>query len=311
MITRSAFANEYVPGLFALMVDRFQMKQAKSMWQKLVTVKSSVKAYEENADRSGLDLPTQKGEGAGVNYDTQIAGPKQTWVPSVFALAVRISEEAIDDNLYELGNPGGGDKLNALSLDIGDSLAENLEVEVLGKLLNYLTATTYHTTRMGSSYPMCSATHPRLDGSTYSNLATSSDLTYASFWSAIVAAENQYDHRQKKSFKNVNKIWIPPQLEEKARVVLHSTDDPSTANRAISAYKDSGRSVEICKTPHFTDTDAWVLQMEGDGVIFFWRRKTRFAKDNNFETGDMMIKGDQRFSVEINDPRCFYGNVPS
>ena len=60
-----------------------------------------------------------------------------------------------------------------------------------------------------------------------------------------------------------------------------------------------------------TDTDMWVLQKEGRGIKFFWNRKTRFARDKDFLTGDMSVKVDQRWSCEIADEQCFYGNVPT
>jgi hypothetical protein len=90
MWTRARFANEYVPGLFAVAVDSYEKKRAMSMWPKLVNVKNSKKSYEENAIRSGLTTLQEKGEGAGVTFDTQIAGPKQKWVHGVRALGVNI-----------------------------------------------------------------------------------------------------------------------------------------------------------------------------------------------------------------------------
>jgi len=106
-------------------------------------------------------------------------------------------------------------------------------------------------------------------------------------------------------------LWIPPQLERKSLEILKSTDSPDTANRSVSAYAKSGRSIQSMNWNQLTDTDAWYMQLEGDGIIFFWRRKTRFAREGDFQTGDIMVKSDQRFSAEINDYRCFYGNVPA
>ena len=60
-----------------------------------------------------------------------------------------------------------------------------------------------------------------------------------------------------------------------------------------------------------TDDDMWVLHMEGRGIVHFTRRKTRFARERDFQTGDMMVKSDQRFSQEISDERCFYGVIPA
>ena len=306
MWTRSRFADEYVPGMFALMIDTYKTERAEQMADKLCTVKTSKKAYEEIGIRSGLGAPSVKGEGAPITFDTQIAGAKQTFTPKVYVLAVRITEEAIDDNLYEL-NGGGEGQLKNLSDDIGRSLAENYET-ITARLFNYATATTYFTTR--DSVAFASASHTRLNGSTYSNKATNSDLTYLAFWSCVVAAENQYDHRQQRIKRKIKKIWYPPQLERQAREATYSPDRPDTGNRAVNAMKQSGRKIEHCNWSHMTDEDMWVLQMEGDGCYRFDNRKTRFAREKDFQTGDMMVKGDQRFSVGINDERCFYFNVP-
>lgn len=307
MWTRSKFYSEYVPGLFAVMVDSYRQMRAKSLWEKLATVKTSQKMFEENTIRSGLYLPTEKGEGAPIAYDTQIGGPTKRWVPKVYALGVRVSEEAVDDHLSEL-NGGGSGILQDISKDIGISLAENMEVEH-AKMLVSGTATTYHTSRFGDA--LFSATHDRLDGSTYSNYATNADLTYETFWAAVVAAENQLDHRQLRIRKDVQRLWVPPQLERKALEIIKSTDRPDTANRAVNAMKASGRTIDLAVWSYLTDVDAWYLQLDGDGIITFWRRKTRFAREADFQTGDLMLKGDQRFSLEINDPQCWYGNIPA
>jgi hypothetical protein len=277
------------------------------MWEKIVSSKTSQKMYEENTLRSGLGLPTEKGEGAPISYDTQIAGPVKRFVPKVWALGVRVSEEAVEDHISDL-NGGGRGVLMDISKDLGISLAENIEVEI-AKFLVSGTATTYHTTRFGDA--LFTTTHDRLDGSTFSNYATSSDLTYDTFWAAVVAAENQLDHRQLRIRKDVIRLWVPPQMEKKAIEILKSTERPDTGNRAVNAMKVSGRNIDIGVWSYLTDADAWYLQLDGDGIIYYWRRKTRFARDNDFQTGDTMLKGDQRFSAEINDPQCFYGVIPA
>lgn len=307
MFTRGRFNQEYLPGLFALAIDSYENKRAASMWKDLVTIKTSKKSKEEDVLRSGLGTLRQKGEGAGVTYDTQIAGPKQTWVHIVRALAVRITEEAIDDNLYELS--GGSDgSLKEFFYDLGESAEETLETEV-AKFVNYASATTYHTDRFGDA--LASATHDRLDGTTASNYATSSDLTYTTFWTNLIAAENQYNHRSQRIQKKVKNLWVPPQLEQKGLEILKSTDRPDTANRAISAYAKSGRSIQLKVWTQMTDTDSWIMQLDGRGIIFFWNRKTRFARDKDFQTGDVMVKVDQRWSAEIADPMNFYCNIPA
>jgi len=308
MWTRARFVDEYVPGLFAVAIDTYQKNRAVSMWDQLVTVKTSHKKKEENTERSGLDTPTLKPEGKAITYDTQIGGAKQAWVHDVYAMGVRITEEAVEDNLYELKGGSEGD-LKEIFHDLGEAMGNNPEV-LMARFLNSATATTYHTERDGAT-ALISDSHTLLGGTTFDNKSTNADLTYAAFWSVLVAAENQYNHRGHRIKKRVEKLWFPPQLERKALEVLYSTDDPSTANRAISAYAKSGRKIRPMNWNQLTDTDAWHMQLEGDGIIFFWRRKTRFAREGDFQTGDIMIKSDQRFSAEINDYRCFYSNIPA
>jgi len=308
MWTRGRFVDEYIPGLETVAIDSYVNKRAKSMYKELCTIKTSKKKKEEDSVRSGLGLPTIKGEGAGITYDTQISGGKQAYVHTVYALGVRITEEAIDDNLYELNGGGNAEDLKELFEDLGQSMAENPEV-LVARFFNSGTATTYHTTR--SSKALFATDHPRLDGSSFSNKATQTDLTYSTFWANLVTAENQYDNRQLRIKKDVNKLWVPPQLEKNALEILKSTDRPDTANRAINAYAKSGRNVKLCVWPYMTDADMWVLQLEGRGIVFYWRRKTRFARERDFQTGDLMCKADQRFSAEIADEKSFYGNVPA
>ena len=308
MWTRARFVEEYIPGLFALAIDTYTKNRQDAMWDKLVTVKTSQKKREENTERSGLDTPNLKAEGQRIDYDTQLAGAKQTWVHDVYAMGVRITEEAVEDNLYELKGGGEGD-LKEIFHDLGEAMGNNLET-LVARFLNSGTATTYHTERDGAT-ALYSDSHALLDGTAFDNLSTNADLTYSAFWSVLVAAENQFNHRGHRIKKRVEKLWHPPQLERKASEVIYSTDDPSTANRAISAYAKSGRKIMPMNWNQITDSDSWHMQLEGDGIIFFWRRKTRFAREGDFQTGDIMVKSDQRWSAEINDYRCFYGNVPA
>ena len=307
MWTRGRFNDEYVPGLFALAIDTYINKRAESMYKVLCTIKTSAKKKEEDVLRSGLGFPVLKGEGAPVTYDTQIAGAKQAWVHLVYALAVRITEEAIDDNLYELNGGGEGD-LKELFHDLGEAMAENDEVLMARFLVNGA-ATTYHSTR--NSKALFATDHPRLDGSTFSNKATSSDLTYATFWANLISAENQYNHRQYRIKKKVKNLWVPPQYEQKGLEILKSTDRPDTANRAVSAYAASGRKIGLKVWSYLTDVDAHYFQLDGEGIVRFNRRKTRFARERDFATGDLKVKSDSRWSAEIRDEQSFYGVIPA
>lgn len=306
MITRSTFNLEYIPGYFALAADTY-MAQEK-MFDRIAEVRTSVKKKEDKIYRSSLGYLAEKAEGEPIGYDTPIGNRTQSWVHKEYALGVRATENAIEDNLYEFGQGGnaGGD-IRELFVDLGKSAAETPEMET-AKLFNYATATTYHT--CNDSVAFASASHTRLDGSTFSNKLTSADLTYQSFWAAVVAAENQYDHRQKRIRRKVKALLVPPQLERQAREVLYSPDRPDTANRSINAMVQSGRRIEPMVWSYLTDQDAWCLLLEGGDILFFWRRRTRFAKEGDFETGDLKSKVDQRFSVEVGDAMSAFHNIP-
>ena len=307
MWTRSRFLNEYVPGLFTVALDAYMTQRDMNLWDKLCTVRESLKKKEEDSIRSRLGRLVKKGEGAPVDYDTGIEGPKQSWINDVWALGVRITEEAIDDNLYHLKAGGNADELKEIFEDLGFSLAENPEI-LAAQFFNSATATTYHKTRFSTA--LAATTQYRLDGSTFSNLLTATDLTYSTFWTALIAAENQLDHRQHIVKRKVKAIWHPPQLEKNVTEILKSTDRPDTANRAVNAYGKSGRNIADHNWGHMSNASQWVLQTEGRGIICFMRRKTRFAREREFQTGDMMMKGDQRLSMEIADERDFMFSQP-
>jgi hypothetical protein len=307
MITTSTFKHEIVPGLIGIAVDSKKKTRAKSMWPKLCTQKMSKKAQEQDASRSGLGTLNPQDEGTPLTFDTQIAGPQQTWNHIPYSLAVRITKLAIMNNLYEF-NGGGRGNLQPLFYDLGEAAEEHIET-LMARFFNSADATTYHTTRWGSA--LASTAHNRKDGTTYSNKATQTDLTYTTFWTAIVAAENQYNDRQHRITQRINKLWIPPQLERKALEVIKSSDRPDTPNRAVSAYAQSGRNIEICKWPHMSDTDMWVLQKEGEAIRFYWAWKTQFAQDSDFQTDDTLVKVSQCWSAEIMDEQCFYFNIPA
>ena len=308
MITRSTFNEEYLPGYFALSVDTYL--SAPKIYDKICQVRTSTKKKEDKIYRSSLGYLAEMGEGEPVGYDTPIGNRTKSWVHKKYGLGVRITEEAIEDNLYEFGNGGNaGQDIRELFTELGLSAAETPELEV-AKIFNYATAITYHTGN--DTLALAVTGHTRLDGSTFSNKGTSSDLTYTSFWSNVINAENQYDHRQKRIKAKVRALLIHPTLERQAREILFSADRPDTANRAINAMTQSGRKFELYLSSYLTDTDAWYLLLEAplDDLIFFWRRRTRFAKEADFETGDVRSKVDQRFSVEFGDSRFLYANIP-
>lgn len=299
---RSTFVHDYLPGLFAVAVDSYNMFNAEEKrFDVIAHVKSSKKDREEKAYRSTLGFLIAKPEGTAVTYDSIIGGPKKTWAHDEYALGTRCTENAIEDNLYE--------SFTDFFKDLGTSAAEQPEV-MLARMFNNLTATTYHTAADGLA--LASASHTRLDGSTYSNYSTAwADLTYTAFWAIAILLENQYDHRQKRVRMKLKGLVHPPQLNRQAIETLKSTDRPDTTNRAVSAIaKKYGTSIQDIDWAYLTDTDAWHLKGDNHDVIWFWRVRPQFSKEPDFDTGDVRCKVRLRGSVEEGDPRGYYHIIP-
>jgi len=300
-MNRSTFIFDYLPGLFAVSVDAYDLfNDTIKVWDQICHVKTSKKQYEEKAYRSSVEALQLKPEGAGISYGSIIGGPRKRWVHKTNALGTRITEEGIEDNLYE----DFGDFFK----DLGRSAAEYPEL-IVSRMFNNSTATTFHT-EMDGATAIASTTHARLDGTAYSNRATSADLTYLTFWTNVILLENQFDHKGKRVRMKLKNLIHPPQLTRKATEIMLSPDRPDTGARSVSAIAKKYSGVKTIEWQYMTDTDMWVLQGDNHDLIFFKRRPTRFAKEGDFETGDIRCKVSRRDSVEMGDPRGFYFVVP-
>lgn len=306
--TVARFLNESIPGLLGVAVDSYDSSRTESKLTELCTVKPSKKSKEEVSFRSSLGFLQIKPEGDAIGRDVQIQGPKQTWVPKVRGLCVDITKEAVSDNLYEL-NGGGSDNFSEIMKDLGDSAAQTPDV-LLGQAFDNAAVTTYHAAADG--YAWASATHLRYDGSTYSNYATTASPTHGAIWAAFEAAENQYDHRQKRVICTVEAVVYPIQGEKYFEEIFRSPERWDTANRATNVMKELHGGVKRIKFRHWTDTDAWALKLKGFryGLIWFENWKTAFAKEGDFETGNMRLKVTRRDSMEMGDPREYYWVIP-
>ena len=156
--TRSRFNNLYVPGLFLVATDSF--KRYGEDWKQFITVKKTTKEYEESAYMSGLGKLATKPEGTAISYDARIQGPKKKWVPVTKALGLRITEEAIDDDLY--GKMQGGMKelgisaAETINCDAYDGFNSTTKTAADGQVIFYAS----HVKLDGTTYPTSTPLHP-------------------------------------------------------------------------------------------------------------------------------------------------------
>jgi len=297
--TRSNFTQNYVPGLFACATEAY--KRFGEVWRSLVSVKTSNKQYEECTYKSGFRAAVDKPEGFSITFDARLQGYTKRWTHETKGLGCRISEEAIDDDLY-------GDMADAMK-ELGVSIAEKKNVDI-AELFNDAFSGTYHT--VGDGYRLCYTAHKRLDGSTYSNQGTAADLSFSSMWTAIKAYEALRDQRGKHISRRPRAILVAPYNEDKIEEILKSDKYPYSAENRINSLRL--RNMEIIVCHYLTSDKPWFILGEKDplfGLIHFIRKATVFAKDSDFFTGDALFKGVFRDSTECNLPMEIYGNAGS
>lgn len=298
--TRSRFSAAYVPGLFALMTEEY--KRYPEVWRELVKVERSDKAKEECAYISGLAMVPKKGEGDPVTYDARIMGPTKTWVHDTYALGMRITEEAIEDDLYNIMKDG--------ARELGVSARETRHVAV-AEIFNTGFVTTYHTA--GDGLAIFATNHTKLGGGTWGNVATASALSYSTLQNAILAFESQTDHRGKKMMQTPVTILVPPALEYKALELLETVGQPENANNTINAVKRARPCLRLVVWPYLTSATAWFLIGDNarmaTGLTHFERVGVQFGKEGDFDTGDAKFKTRFRISTEVNNPIGLYGNA--
>ncbi len=298
--TRSRFSSLYVPGLFAVMTEEF--KRYPEIWRELVKTQSSDKTYEECAYLSGLGLAIKKGEGDPIQYDARLQGPTKRWTHDTFALGMRITEEAIEDDQYGVMRDG--------ARELGVSVRETRHIRI-AEIFNTAFVSTYHTS--GAGNPLIYATHARLDGGTWSNLATAASLSYSSLQTAVLQFEAQVDNRGKKINQTPMTLLVPPALEMKALELLETVGQPENANNTINALRRARPSINLVVWPYLTSSTAWFLIGDNlrmsTGLTHFERVGVTFGKEGDFDTGDAKFKTRFRDSVECNYPIGLLGNA--
>jgi len=301
-MNRSQFNKSVVPGLFSFMVDAYRRRNSESIWKQLVTVKESKRAYEESAYFGGLGLPAKKPESQPIVYDDMVQGPTKRWTHITYGLGTTITEEMIEDNLYDDIPTEMADQTK----EIGSSFAELWEV-LVHDIFNNGANTNNHTA--GDGLAVFSASHVSLRGGTWSNLlAPASDLSATSLQTAIQTFEQTKDDSGKYQIIKPKFILVNPQQEWKVRELLDSQFDPESANNAVNTI--TSRKLKPIISPYYTDTDAFTLIADPanskSGIIAFFRRKPKFAMDGDFDSGDAKFKGTARFSVEVNKPNNLF-----
>jgi len=296
--TRARFNNYIAPGLFAVAKENF--KRYPETWKEFYAMRTSKRAYEESGYVSGFGYLIKKPESAKVTYDSRIQGPVKRWYHDTWALACRVSQEAIEDVLYGI--------MRTAMKDLGVSAAATRHLLAIRMIMN-MTNTTYHAA--GDAFCIASASHVKLGGGTWSNVGSAADPTEASLTAAVKNFEAIEDHRGKKYDQKARAVWCGPAWEFTFEKLLRSTLEPETPNNAVNAVRRR-RKLSMIVDPEITD-NRWGLLGRKDedvGLIWFDRIKPTLSRHGDPDTGDAKFIIRMRCSNEANDPRQFYGIPP-
>ena len=295
-ISRAQLVKELEPGLnalFGLEYNRYDNEAAL-----IFATETSDRAFEEEVMLSGFGAAATKTEGAMVTFDDAKEVYTARYTNETIALAFAITEEAIEDNLY--------DRLAArYTRALARSMAHTKQVKGAAVLNNAFTSGTG-----GDGSFLCVTTHPLSTGGTWANaLATAADLSETSLEQALIDIAAFVDERGLKIALQAQRMILPKELQFTAERIMRSPQRVGTADNDINAIYQMGMVPQGHHVNHFlVDTDAWFLITDApNGLKHFVRAPIKTAIEGDFDTGNVRFKARERYVFGWSDPRGIFG----
>jgi len=296
-ISRAQLVKELEPGLNALF--GLEYKNYENEHEQIYTMETSDRAFEEEVMESGFGEAPVKTEGAGVAYDQAQEVYTSRYTHETIALAFSLTEEAVEDNLY--------DRLSArYTKALARSMAQTKQIKAASVLNGAFT-----TSIGGDGKPLCATDHPTLSGPDLRNeLAVAADLSETSLEQALIDIAAFTDERGLKIAVQGLKLIIPKELMFTADRILKSTLRVGTADNDINAVRNMGMVPQGYAVNHFlTDPDAWFIKTDApNGMKGFTRVAIKTGFEGDFDTGNVRYKARERYSFGFSDPRGIFGS---
>ena len=297
-ISRSQLVKELEPGLNALF--GLEYKRYENQHAEIYTTETSDRAFEEEVMLAGFASAPTKQEGAGVVFDQANETFTARYNHETIALAFAITEEAIEDNLY--------DRLAArYTRALARSMANTKQVKA-ANVLNNAQNTAFTG---GDGKTLINSAHPLSSGGTFSNvLATAADLNETSLEQSLIDIQSFVDERGLKIAAQGVKMIIPKELQFTAERLMKSPQRVGTADNDINAVASMGMVPQGYRVNNFlTDGDAFFLMTDvPNGMKMFVRSPIKTAMEGDFDTGNVRFKARERYSFGFSDPRAIFGN---
>ena len=296
-ISRSQLVKELEPGLnalFGLEYDRYENQHAE-----IFDTESSDRAFEEEVMLSGFGTASVKPEGTSVNFDDASESFTARYTHETIALAFAITEEAVEDNLYD-----------KISSRYTKALARSMSNAKQVKAANVLNNGFSSSYTGGDGVELFSTAHPTTGGNVKNELSTAADLNETSLEQALIDIAGITDDRGLKVALNGMKMIIPVNLQFVAERLMKSNLRPSTADNDTNAHKSMGMIPQgYVVNNYLTDTDAFFIKTDApNGMKHFQRSAISTKMEGDFETGNVKYKARERYSFGWSDWRGIFGS---
>lgn len=300
-ISRAQMLKELLPGLnalFGLEYSRYG-EEHKEIYEN----ETSERAFEEEQKLSGFSAAPVKAEGSAIEYDNAQEAYTARYTHETIAMGFSITEEAIEDNLYD-----------SLPARYTKGLARAMAYTKQIKAANVLNRAFNSSYTYGDGKVLCATDHPLVSGGTNSNRPSSgADLNETSLEAAIIQLANWTDERGLLIAAKANKLIIPADLMFVAERLMKTDNRVGTADNDINAIKSMGVVPGGFSVNNFlTDTNAWFLTTDvPNGLKHFTRAPMATSMDGDFDTGNARYKARERYSFGVSDPLGIFGSPGS
>ena len=297
-ISRSQLVKELEPGLNALF--GLEYKRYENQHSEIYTEESSDRAFEEEVMLSGFANAQVKGEGSGVSFDEAQETFTARYTHETVALAFAITEEAIEDNLY--------DRLaSRYTKALARSMSNAKQVKAVEPLIQGLPLTDNFDS--GDGVSLFNTSHPTVAGTFSNTLQTPADLNETSLEQSLIDIAAMTDERGLRIAARGLKMIIPSELQFTAERLMKSQGRTGTADNDINAIVSMGMIPQGYRVNNYlTDSDAfYILTDIPNGMKMFNRSPLKTAMEGDFDTGNVRYKARERYSFGVSDPRGIFG----
>ena len=297
-ISRGQLVKELEPGLNALF--GLEYKRYENQHAEIYTTETSDRAFEEEVMLSGFANAAVKPEGSGVVFDNAQETYTARYTMETVALAFAITEEAIEDNLY--------DRLaSRYTKALARSMANTKQIKAVDPLIQGLPTTDNFDS--GDGVSLFNTAHPTIAGTVSNTLATQADLNETSLEQSLIDIAAMTDERGLKIAARGLKMIVPSELQFTAERLMKSQGRTSTADNDINAIASMGMIPQGYRVNNFlTDTDAfYIITDVPNGMKYFERTPIRTAMEGDFDTGNVRYKARERYRFGVSDYRGIFG----